>query len=282
MAEDNLTGEAEKDAGTTDDGTQVSDGGQSTEALDAGTTDDGPQNQAQDVIYNPETLKTLAGALNEAGHGDLSGQVDAFVKNLQGSYTQKTQALATERQKIEAYDAMTRDPYGQLQSMAQRLGYQLTQANGGDQSDGEFQPNSWDDVMVKATEMAKAKIMQELSPMLSEIGNMRKANIETQLSEIDPGWKTYEDSMMNVLNAHPTMANDPSTLYRMSVPPEVLESRATQAALAKLEAKTRSNNVSGGSTTNRTPAQPEQATTFDQAVKIAQKKLADDGLRPPG
>lgn len=283
MAEDTLTGEPTDDTGTTDTGSQVSDDGQSTAASDAGTTDDGPQNQAQDVIYDPATYKTLTGALNEAGQGELAGQVDAFVKSLQGNYTQKTQAIADARQKIEAYDALNRDPHGQLQSLAQRYGYQLTPANGGkDDAKTDFEPQSWDDVMSAATERAKSAILQDLAPALQELQNMRKSSIEQQLSSIDPGWKTYEDNMMQMLNTHPTLANDPATLYRMSVPSDVLESRATQAALRRLENKTKSSNVAGGSSTTKTPAQPEQASSFNEAVKIAQRKLADEGLRPPG
>lgn len=284
MAEDNLTGEPTNDTGTTDDGSQVVDDGQSTAAPDAGTTDDGSQNQAGDVIYDPATYKELTGALTESGQKDLAGQVDAFVKSLQGNYTQKTQAIADARQKIEAYDALTRDPHGQLQSLAQRYGFQLTPANGDQkQTEGEFEPNSWDDVMNAATERAKSEILKDLSPVLKEVQSMRKSNIENQLSSIDPGWKTYEDNMMQMLNTHPTLANDPATLYRMSVPSDVLESRATQAALRRLENKTKSSNVAGGSSTTKTPAPGlKQATTFNEAVQIAEQKLAEEGIRRPG
>jgi len=111
---------------------------------------------------------------------------------------------------------------------------------------------------------------------------MKKQTIEHQLSDIDPTWQQYEDKMMDNLNSHPTLARDPATLYRLSVPQEVLESRAVQKALKKMEGKAQSSKASSGSTTSRKPQQgiPDKAMSFQEAVEAAKAKLAEEGIRP--
>ena len=48
---------------------------------------------------------------------------------MQAAFTKKTQAVAQDRQKIEAFDAFMADPMSQIQQLAQQYGYSLTQAN---------------------------------------------------------------------------------------------------------------------------------------------------------
>ena len=76
------------------------------------------------------------------------------------------------------------------------------------------------------------------------------------------------------------MAQDPGMLYRMSVPQDVLESRANQRALKKMENKVAGGRVAGSSTTNRQPSTglPSGPVTFQEAYEAARKKLADDGM----
>ncbi|MHC4635804.1 MAG: hypothetical protein ACYSYU_11445, partial [Planctomycetota bacterium] len=90
----------------------------------------------------------------------------------------------------------------------------------------------------------------------------------------------YEDTMKINLQKHPSLANDPTSLYRMSVPQEVLESRATQMALKKLEAKGESAKISGGSTTTKTPSGglPDKPVSFTQAYEAAKQSLRDQGI----
>lgn len=90
--------------------------------------------------------------------------------------------------------------------------------------------------------------------------------------------------MMDNLRRHPTLVNDPIQLYRLSVPTEVLESRAMQKALKRMEDKVKGTQVSGGSTTTRkAPAGvPDKAVSFDEAVKYAEQKLAEEGIQKPG
>jgi hypothetical protein len=63
-------------------------------------------------------------------------------------------------------------------------------------------------------------------------------------------------------------------LYKMSVPPEVLEARATKAALAKLKGSTDSANVSGSTTAKQTTFESNGPLSFTQAVEAAKRKLA--------
>jgi len=268
--------------GVSDDGLQSAADGQSGDGAGTGTTGDGTQNQAEDILYNPDEFKTLHQSLIDGGNQDLANQVEAFQKSLQGAFTQKTQALAGERAKVDAYDAWDKDPIGQLQTMADRMGYTVAPRNG--QATGKWTPESgaepqnWQEVI----DYAEQKLMQKLAPALQEVGTMRKASIESQLAEIDPSWQTYEPRMLEKLKAHPTLAQDPAMLYRMSVPADVLESRATQAAIRKLEAKTKSSNVSGPSITNKTQSTglPDKALSFSEAVEAAKAKLGSQGILP--
>lgn len=218
---------------------------------------------------------------------DIEGkpELQAAYKQMQAAYTKKMQAISEQNQKIAAYDAFAQDPLAQIQKVASQMGYKLTRAQAeqlNEKDQGQWEPKSWDDVMAMAEERAEQRILRKLGPVLNQVHSMRKSTIESQLMEIDPTWQQYEDQMQANLRAHPTLVNDPATLYRLSVPAEVIESRATQRALKKLEAKAQSSKVSGKSTTNRTQTSglPDGPVSFQDAVNAARKKLADEGIRP--
>ena len=120
--------------------------------------------------------------------------------------------------------------------------------------------------------------------MLNQVQDMRKDSIERELTEIDPMWQRYEDDMAGNLKEHPTLATDPAKLYRLSVPQEVLESRATQNALRKMEDKTKASQLAGGSKTSKRPGTqlPDGPVSFNDAVKIAKQRLAEEGIVAPG
>jgi len=208
-------------------------------------------------------------------------------KNMQRAFSKKMESLTADKQKIEAYDAFNADPVTSLQRYAKQYGYNLTRAEAEQQiqQQGEdWQPQSWDDVMSRATQVAEQNLMQKFGPVLQEVQAIKKTSIERELSEIDPTWQQYEGDMRRLMEMHPTLANDAALLYKMAVPEGVLESRATQAALAKLDAKGKSAQVSGGSTTTKQPkgGLPDKPVSFDDAVKAAKKKLAEDGIAPLG
>lgn len=230
----------------------------------------------EDAIFDPGEYDRLTQNLTP----ELQAQAKALKKSLQGAFTKKTQEIAKHRQKIEAYDAFQKDPVTQIQQMASQMGYTLTRAEAKAQiaTTDDWQPQSWDEVLQRA----ESKVMEKFAPLLTEMQSMKKTAIERQLSEIDPSWQQYEETMVHNLTAHPTLAKDPVMLYRLSVPQEVFESRATQKALAKLESKAQGARVSSNSTTNKTPktGEPDGPISFSDAVAFAKKRLEEEGIRP--
>jgi hypothetical protein len=214
-------------------------------------------------------------------------------KNMQRAFGQKMEALSANRQKIEAYDAFSADPVGSLQNYARQYGFQLTRAEAAQQLQGnqpqeEWQPQNWNEVLERGAAMGEERaynrMRQELGPMFQEVQSMKKQGIEQQLNDIDPTWRQYEDSMMENLRTHPTLSSDAALLYKMSVPEEVRESRATQRALARLEKKAESAQGAGKSSTTKHPSAelPDRALTFDESVKAAKKRMAEEGITPLG
>jgi hypothetical protein len=185
-----------------------------------------------------------------------------------------------------------------MQKLAQNYGFQLTRQQAaaavadqqqGQQPNGQpWQPNSWEEVEQRIAHRAKAEarqeLMRDLQPLVQEVQQTKKQTIERQLSEIDPTWQQYESEMVTLLQQHPTLAKDPSMLYRMSVPQEVIESRATQRALQRFEAKAKSSTAAGGSTTSRKPGAPDPEKRYSSVAEAwadAQRKLEEEGIRPP-
>jgi hypothetical protein len=242
----------------------------SDEQPDVGTLEQEPQ---EPTFFDPQSLPD---------------ELQPGWKQLQASYTKKMQGLSADKHKVEAFDAFNSDPTGQLQKYAQQYGYQLvptSQAPQQEQQGNEsWEPQSWDEVTKRAENQAYNRIRQELGPVMNEIQGMKKASIERELADIDPTWQQYEDKMKQNMSTHPTLANDAALLYKMSVPDEVQQSRATQAALAKLEAKGKAAQVAGASTTTKHPSAEltDKVQSFDDAVRAAKKKLAEDGIVPLG
>jgi hypothetical protein len=274
--EDNVTVEpggttdGQVDAGT--GGSQITgatpDGGDGQAAgADAGTIDSGTP--AEPTFFDPKSLPE---------------ELMPAYKQMQSAWTKKMQGISDSRKKIEAYDAFYSNPQQQLQQMATQLGYQLTpagqlqQTNQGTTDTGE--PQNWEEVNKRAGEYALAKMREEYGPLINQVQSMKEEGINRALTEIDPTWQQYEDQMRTNLATHPTLANDPAALYRMSVPSEVLESRATQRALQKLEQKGQTSQVSGSSTTTKQPGTglPDKPVTFNEAVAIAKRKLQEQGI----
>lgn len=243
----------------------------------AQTTGNG-SGQPEEIFYDPESIK---------GKPEL----EALAKQLQGAYTKRRMAdaeyLKSNKQKIDAYDSFQSNPVQSLQQLAGQLGYSLTKAearqmlNEQDQNQ-PFEPKSWDEVFARAKAESKQEVLQELSPFLTQVKETRKGQIEKTLDESCPDWRVYEDQMMKTMAEHPSLVNDPVKLYRLSVPEEVFQSRATQAAIKKLQEKAQSSQLSAGSTTTK-PAgfKPQGKMSFDQAVEYAKAQVASQGLKPP-
>lgn len=226
------------------------------------TTASGPDG-AVESFFDPESIR---------GKPEL----EAAYKQMQASYTKKSQEFARNRDKVSQYDQFMSDPVGTMRQLAQQMGYQLVQ---GSQEPGDTQDfQTWDDVMAAA----EKKVMKRLEPVLGEIQQMKRSTIEQRLDTQYPDWRQYEDDMMQLLQQHPTLVQDVDRLYRMAVPPEVLEARALKAAQRKLQGTKDASNVQGSSKTTKSVTQSTRAKNFDEAVELAKARLAEQGLRPPG
>ena len=249
--------------------------GQASEGLQ-GATQTAPngaegqsEGQQQITRSGPDTVADSESFFDPSLIQDNPELMKAY-KQMQSAYTKKTQTLKSEQQKIDAYNAFQENPQAVLRQLAQHYGLDNTP-----QTDDQWEPKSWEEVIQKS----KAEARKEFEPLVQELQNLKKSHLERTLDEAAPDWRLYEDKMSELLRSHPTLSKDPLTLYRLSVPPEVLESRATQTALKKLQNKTESAKVGGGSTTNK-PSNPLPGgkLSFQDAVKFAQAELAAKGI----
>ena len=174
------------------------------------------------------------------------------------------------------------DPIANIQSLAGQYGYTLPRGQAEQvlqqQGQGQFNPQTWEEVF----NTAEQRVLQKLNPFLNEVKETRKSQVEKMLDDNCPDWRVYEDQMMKTLQSHPTMVNDPVKLYRMSVPDEILQSRAAQAAIKKLQTKAESSQASSGSSTNKQASDiPKGPMSFQKAVEVAKAQLAAKGIRSP-
>ena len=201
-------------------------------------------------------------------------------KQMQGAFTRKTQEISQHRQKIQEYDQFMSDPVGNMQRMAQQMGYSMTRAEARaavaeQQQNQDWQPNTWDEVLNRAKVEARQEIMKELAPVLGNVQAMRAEGIEKQLDAIDSNWRVYEDEMRKNLQLAPNLVNDPVKLYKFSIPDDVLEARATQKAIARFETKSKAAVVGGKTETSRGIPADEKVTDFASAAAAAKRKLSE-------
>lgn len=255
---------------TTTAASAATDKGQATEGQDgtsqAGKTQQATTKATEESFFDPNTVPE---------------ELKPAYKQMQAAFTKKMQAISKSKDKIIAYENFEKDPVGNMQAMAAKIGYRLTRAEAaaavnaqGGETATDFNPQSWNDVETWLTGKLMPKIQQQFAPFIENVQKVTANNIEKQLDSIDENWRMYEDDMKETLRHHPTLVHDVGKLYRLSVPEEVLSSRATQAALRKLEQKGQSASVHGAST-SKTVAAPKKATSFDDAVAIARAKLSE-------
>lgn len=215
----------------------------------------------------------------------LSEELKPAYKQMQRAFTEKTQDIKKQRQKVQAYDEFMRNPVQNLQRMAQQYGYQFVpagqQSNQQPSGNGDlsnWQPQNWAEVLQKAKDMAKEELrgeyQQQIEPVLGEVRNLRKSQLEKTLDDAVPEWRQYEDEMSQALQDHPTLVNDPLKLARIAIPEEVQQSKAMQQAMRKLQDKSASAQPSGGSSTRRQPPENPKPKSFDEAVSWAKKEIA--------
>lgn len=227
------------------------------------TTSSGPDVEAIESFFDPKSIE---------GKPELQ----SAYKQMQGEFTKRLQGIKANQAKIDAYEAFERDPHGTIRQIAQQYGFNMVQSD--PKSKDDWQPKTWDDVL----ERARDEVRKEFEPITNEVRSLKRKNVESYLDSQHPDWRTYESSMVDLLKAHPSMANDPDTLYRLSVPPEVLEARATKQALAKLKGEGQNARLSGNKTTSvPTTTEPTGPLSLADAVKVAKDRLTAKGVSGP-
>jgi hypothetical protein len=213
---------------------------------------------------------------------DLEGkpELQSAYKQMQGQFTKKMQEISANKHKLAAYNAFEQNPQETIKQLAQQYGLTIAEAKqvAANEFDS-FEPQTWQEVFSKASDIIEQRMMGKLSPYLNEVQGLKKQTIEKFMNENAPDWKTYEQDMIEVLRQHPTLASDPLKLYNLVVPPEVIQARATQAAMKKLQSKVNGSKQASGSTTSR--HQPdiggEGLPTFAQAVASARAHMEQGG-----
>jgi len=220
------------------------------------TSINAPVQQEEEHFFDPKIL-------------DERPELMPAYKQMQAAWTKKMQGIASQSNKIAEYDRFMANPHESVRQMAQRLGISTAQAQEIKQEaqQQEFIPQDWNDV----TKMIKGQLMQDLQPIIEEVHNSKKQSIESKLDTMHPDWRQYEDGMTKLVQEHPSLAKDPSLLYRLAVPDSVHQARAAQAALKKISAQNDSSKIGGGSTTTRTPATNTKAKNFQEAYELALK-----------
>lgn len=203
-------------------------------------------------------------------------------KQMQGNFSKKMQNIRDSQQKIEMYDQFMTDPINSMRQVATQYGMTVVDGQPQPTSEGtEFNPKSWDDVVSHIRQEVMAEMNQAYEPLVGQVKDLKKQNIEQYLDAKFIDWRTYEDEMIHNLQKHPSLSNDPDQLYRMSVPQEVLEARATERALAKLKGNANAATVSGSNkATQATSTRPEGKLSFNEAVQYAKDSLRKRGITP--
>jgi hypothetical protein len=261
-----------------------------TDQQEPTTTDQGQANDDKGVIDGQAEPTT------DGGQDDASGQepnIPEFFdpnnvpeelmpayKNMQKAFTSKTQAIANDRQKIQQYDDFMANPMASINKLAQQYGFQLSPQGGQPADQGQqaedFAPQTWDEVFNALEQRLLPKIQSNMQPIVNSVQEITQKNIEKQLTSIDPNWKLYEDEMQTLLQTHPYMAQDVNLLYRSAVPAAVLNQKAVQAALKKINNKVKGSTVHGSST-SKTETPAIEVKSFSDAVRFAKEKLKNIG-----
>jgi len=253
-------------------------GGESV-AEPTGTTVTGTEGQTEGQSATPAqtTNGTASGGESFFDYESIKGkpELESAYKEMQRAFSRKTEEVKGGRDKINQYDQFMQNPVDTMRQLARQYGYQMVQGQPGQDETKSFE--NWDDVL----SAARDQVMGELQPMFGELQNMKKQGVEQMLDNNHPDWRTYEDAMLDNLKSHPTLADNPDLLYRMSVPGEVLEARAHKSALAKIQGTTQSGTLQGQSTTTQQPAKTLKVKSFNDAVAVAKQEMKRRGLSAP-
>ena len=234
------------------------------------TTDPGSDSGDVESFFDPKSIE---------GKPELQ----SAYKQMQGEFTKRLQGIAEGQTKIDAYNAFEADPLGYMQGLATQYGWNVIEGGKApDSGNGEFSPSTWAEVEKHFLDKARNELRKEFAPLTNEVKDLKKQNVESQLDKDHPDWRTYESQMRDMLQRHPTLVNDPEALYNMAVPKELIEQRATKAALAKIKGGTDNAAVGDNKTTSiPTTDKPTKSLSFDEAVTFAKAKLGKAGITAP-
>ena len=236
------------------------------------TTSTGPDNGAQgESFFDPKSI-------------EHSPELMLAYKGMQGTFSKKMAGISENQQMIDAYKAYQRDPMGTIRQVAAQQG--MTLVNGGPQSQAgteDFNPKSWEDVVSHIRSEIESDVQSKYEPLMGQVRDLKQQNVEAYLDSNHADWRTYETEMISTLQGHPSLASDPDLLYRMSVPSEVLEARATARALERLKTGTDGSVVPGVTkATQVTSTKPTGKLSFNEAVDFAKSQLKSQGIGPVG
>lgn len=226
------------------------------------TIDDGSQTQTENTFWN--------GNPNE-----LPPEVQPIYKNLQADYTKKMQEIAQQQEKIKGYDVFMQNPVAEIKRLANVYGLSIAEATQivQEQQQKDWNPETWDDVYSRFEQNVLQKVAQQFQPVVQNVQTQTQERILQKLNSIDPNWKSYETKMMDNLQKHPTLVNDIDTLYRISVPAEVLKGQTAKQVVNQINNKAKQAQITGASTTNTSVAETP-VNSFDDAVRAAKAMLS--------
>ena len=225
-------------------------------------------------------------AMMETLPPEAKAQNELLYTSLNKAFTQKTQALADQRQKVEFVDEFVamyqKDPDTALGELYKQLGYKPKSVPNPAQKppgekDANWQPKTWNEVLDLATERAVTRMRGEMAPVMDKFQEMSSQTIEQKLNDIDPHWRKYEEEMRSNMTRYPEMVNNLPDLYRISVPAEVQDKLAMNAAMRKLDTERQAGRVSGSTAVPRAVDSDGDVNSFDDAVQLAYKKLKSGG-----
>ena len=262
---------AQADTGDTSTTVATPNGSEGQSAGPAPTTGNGQEQVTQgESFFDPKSIADKP-------------ELMAAYKQMQGKFTKAMQGIRGDQQRLDLVRQFEADPVGTIRRLAPQYGVSLLEGQPPQQGEQKFEPKSWDDVVSHIRREVTAELAQQYEPMLNEVKNLKTQTVQQQLDSKYPDWATYEDEMIQNLQRHPSLANDTDLLYRMSVPPEVMEARATEAALKRLKGSSDSATVSAPTATQQTSTRPKGKMSFDEAVQFARQQLKAQGIvRPTG
>ena len=271
MAELDETGGQAAEADTGDAGTTVAapEGAGEQSAGTAATTHSGQQAETQqgESFFDPQSIADKP-------------ELQAAYKQMQGKFTKAMQGIRGQEQKLQLIQQFEADPVGTIRRLAPQYGVSIVDGQPPKDANGQaFKPKDWNDVVSHIREEVMQELNQQYQPLVGAVKDLKQQNIEQYLDNNFSDWRTYESEMIENLQAHPTLANDPQRLYSMSVPQEVMERRAYERAMQKLKGERESGNVSGSKTAAQVSSdRPSGKLSFNEAVKFAKAKLAKEGI----